>query len=47
MKKRGLSYIAPVTARLTYAVTYLATCICKKRSGGLNALGRFAKRLRR
>ena len=25
MKKRGLPFIAPVTARLTYAVTYLAT----------------------
>jgi len=47
MKKRGLSYIAPVTARLTYAVTYLATCICKKRSGEQNALGRLTKRFRR
>ena len=41
-----LPYIAPVTARLTYAITYLATCICKKRSGELNALGRLAKRLK-
>ena len=45
MKKRGLSYIAPVTARLTYAITFLVTCICKNRNGELNALGRFAKRL--
>ena len=42
-----LPYIAPVTARLSYAITYLATCICKKRSGELNVLGKFAKRLRR
>jgi len=46
MKKRGLSYIAPVTARLTYAITFLATLLCKKRSGELNALGKFAKRLK-
>lgn len=39
--------IAPVTARLSYAATFLATCICKKRSGELNVLGRLAKRLRR
>ena len=42
-----LPYIAPITACLTYAVTYLVTTICKKRSGELNALGRLAKRLRR
>ena len=42
-----LPYIAPITARLTYAITFLATCICKKRSGELNGLGRLAKRLRR
>ena len=42
-----LPCIAPITARLTYAITFLVTCICKKRSGELNALGRLAKRLRR
>ena len=42
-----LPYIAPITARLSYAITYLATCICKKRSGELNVLGKFARRLRR
>jgi len=42
-----LPYIAPITACLTYAITFLATCICKKRSGGLNGVGRLAKRLRR
>ena len=42
-----LPCIAPVTARLTYAITFLITCICKNRSGELNVLGRFAKRLRR
>lgn len=42
-----LPYIAPVTACITYAVTFLATLLCKKRNGELNVLGRFAKRLRR
>ena len=42
-----LPFIAPVTARLSYAITFLATTICKKRSGELNGLGRFANRLRR
>ena len=41
-----LPYIAPVTARLTYTITFLATSICKKRSGELNVLGKFAKRLK-
>ena len=38
-----LPYIAPVTSRLTYAVTYLATHLCKTKTGKLNALGRFVK----
>ena len=42
-----LPFIAPITARLTYTITYLVTTICKKRSGELNVLGRLAKRLRR
>ena len=41
-----LPFIAPVTARLTYTITFLATCICKNWSGELNVLGRLAKRLR-
>ena len=42
-----LPCIAPVTSRLTYAATYLATLLCKTRTGNLNALGRLAKHLRR
>ena len=42
-----LPFIAPITARLIYAITFLATLLCKKRNGELNGLGRFAKRLRR
>ncbi len=41
-----LPCVAPVTSRLTYAATYLATHLCKTRTGNLNALGRLAKRLR-
>ena len=40
-----LPCIAPITARLTYVITFLATSICKKRSGELNVLGKFVKRL--
>ena len=39
--------IAPVTAKLQYAVTYLATCICKDKAGKLNWIGRMAKDVRR
>lgn len=42
-----LPFIAPITSRLTYVFTFLATYICKNRNGELNVLGRFAKRLRR
>lgn len=41
-----LPFVAPITARLTYTITFLATCICKNWSGELNVLGRLAKRLR-
>ena len=42
-----LPYIAPVTARLRYCLTWLATKICKDNSGRLNWLGRMAKDVRR
>ena len=38
--------IAPVTAKLQYVATYLATCICKDKAGKLNWLGRMAKKLK-
>ncbi len=42
-----LPCVAPVTSRLTYAITFLVTHLCKTRTGNLNTLGRLAKRLRR
>jgi hypothetical protein len=36
--------IAPVTARLIYCLTWLATKICKDKAGRLNLVGRLAKR---
>ena len=36
--------IAPVTARLIYCLTWLATKICKDKAGRLNLVGRMAKR---
>ena len=39
--------IAPVTAKLRYWATYIATCICKDKAGKLNWLGRMAKEVRR
>ena len=36
--------IAPVTARLIYCLTWLATKICKDKAGRLNLIGRMAKR---
>ena len=38
--------IAPVTAKLRYCLTWLATNICKSKSGKLNAIGRIAKEVR-
>ena len=37
--------IAPVTAKLQYVATYIATCICKNKAGKLNWIGRMAKKL--
>ena len=38
--------IAPVTAKLLYCLSWLATNICKSKSGKLNAIGRIAKDVR-
>ena len=38
--------IAPVTAKLRYCLTWMATMICKDNSGKLNAIGRIAKKLK-
>ena len=38
--------IAPITAKLRYCLTWLATNICKSKSGKLNAIGRIAKEVR-
>ena len=38
--------IAPITSRLRYCLTWLATMICKDNSGKLNAIGRIAKEVR-
>ena len=39
--------IAPITAKLWYWATYIATCICKDKAGRLNWFGRMAKEVRR
>jgi len=36
--------LAPITAKVRYWATYLATCICKNRAGRLNLVGRLAMR---
>ena len=38
--------ITPVTAKVRYCLTWLATNICKSKSGKLNAIGRIAKDVR-
>ena len=38
--------IAPITAKLLYCLSWLATNICKSKSGKLNAIGRIAKEVR-
>ena len=38
--------VAPVTAKIRYCLTWLATNICKSKSGKLNAIGRIAKDVR-
>ena len=37
--------IAPLTAKIRYAASYIATCICKTSEGRLNRIGRLAKRI--
>ena len=39
--------IAPITAKLRYCLTWVATMICKDKAGRLNWLGRMAKDVRR
>ena len=39
--------IASLTAKLLYCLSWLATNICKSKSGKLNAIGRIAKEVRR
>ncbi len=38
--------VAPVTAKLRYCLTWVATMVCKDKSGRLNAIGRIAKKLK-
>ena len=38
--------IAPLTAKVLYCLSWLATNICKSKSGKLNAIGRIAKEVR-
>ena len=37
--------MAPVTAKVCYAASYIATCICKTRTGRLNRIGRMVKKI--
>ena len=37
--------IAPVTAKIRYAASYIATSICKTRTGRLNRIGRMTKKI--
>ena len=38
--------VAPITAKLRYCLSWLATNICKSKTGKLNAIGRIAKEVR-
>ncbi len=38
--------IVPITAKLRYWATYIATCICKDKAGRLNWLGRNMKMIK-
>ena len=38
--------VAPITAKLRYCLTWMATKICKDKAGKLNAIGRIAKKVR-
>ena len=42
-----LAPIAPVTAKIRYCLTWMATMVCKDKAGKLNWLGRRAKDVRR
>ena len=37
--------IAPMTAKISYTASYIATSICKTRDGHLNRIGRMAKKI--
>ena len=39
--------IAPITAKIRYCLTWMATMVCKDKAGKLNWLGRMAKDVRR
>ena len=39
--------LAPITAKLRYCLTWVATMICKDKAGRLNLIGRMAKDVRR
>lgn len=39
--------LAPITAKLLYCLSWLATNICKSKSGKLNWIGRMAKKVKR
>ena len=38
--------IAPITAKIRYCLTWMATMVCKDKNGRLNAIGRIAKKVR-
>ena len=38
--------VAPITAKIRYCLTWMATMICKDKAGKLNAIGRIAKEVR-
>ena len=38
--------VAPITAKIRYCLTWMATKICKDKAGKLNAIGRIAKKVR-
>jgi GNAT superfamily N-acetyltransferase len=38
--------VAPITAKIRYCLTWMATMVCKDNSGRLNAIGRIAKKVR-
>jgi GNAT superfamily N-acetyltransferase len=40
-------FLAPLTARLCFVASYIATHLCKRSDGSLNALGRLAKKMLR